>query len=248
MICPECGSTTINKNGHTYYGKQNHKCKKCDRQFVTSNEDEKKTEERLEIIKKMLLERISLRGICRVMDVPLTWLLYFFTEITDNIPEDLAIVKPEKSKLTLQLDEMWSFVGRKKNKKWIWLAIDVASGQIVGFHVGGRKRKDAKKLWASLPGVYRQCAVCYTDYWEAYEKVIPQNRHKAVGKKSGQTNRIERFNCTLRQRISRLVRETLSFSKKMENHIRAIKYFIWDYNLLKSVDVKTIEKHMYSKG
>nr|CAO90310.1 unnamed protein product [Microcystis aeruginosa PCC 7806] len=39
-----------------------------------------------------------------------------------------------------------------------------------------------------------------------------------VGKETGQTNPIERLNNTFRQRISRLVRESLSFSKKMENH------------------------------
>lgn len=50
------------------------------------------------------------------------------------------------------------------------------------------------------------------DFWEAYEQVIPSSRHRAVGKKSGKTSLIERFNCTLRQRISRLVRKTLSFS------------------------------------
>ncbi|TRU29244.1 MAG: IS1 family transposase, partial [Microcystis aeruginosa Ma_SC_T_19800800_S464] len=38
-------------------------------------------------------------------------------------------------------------------------------------------------------------------------------------KETGQTNHIERLNNTFRQRISRLVRESLSFSKKMENHV-----------------------------
>ncbi|MCA6507187.1 MAG: hypothetical protein IM516_10515 [Pseudanabaena sp. M158S2SP1A06QC] len=33
--------------------------------------------------------------------------------------------------MTIQLDEMWSFVGSKKNKKWIWLAIDADSHEIV---------------------------------------------------------------------------------------------------------------------
>jgi IS1 family transposase len=37
---------------------------------------------------------------------------------------------------------------------------------------------------------------------------------------------IERLNNTLRQRMSRLVRKTLSFSKKRENHIGAIWYFV----------------------
>jgi hypothetical protein len=31
----------------------------------------------------------------------------------------------KKGKLTIQCDEMWSFVGDKDNKQWIWLAIDV---------------------------------------------------------------------------------------------------------------------------
>ncbi|MCW5213067.1 IS1 family transposase, partial [Desulfobulbus sp. TB] len=52
--------------------------------------------------------------------------------------------------------------------------------------------------------------------------IIPVKRHKAVGKETGLTNHIERFNNTMRQRISHLVRKTLSFSKKIENHIGAI--------------------------
>jgi len=73
----------------------------------------------------------------------------------------------------------------------------------------------ARQLWESLPEVYRQCAVCYTDYWDAYGCVLPKTRHRAVGKESGQSSHIERLNNTLRQRMSRLVRKALSFSKKL---------------------------------
>jgi len=125
---------------------------------------------------------------------------------------------------------VWSFVGAKQNQQWIWLAIDADSRQVVGRVVGDRSRPPAKKLWQSLPPVYRQCAVCYTDFWQAYEKVLPSKRHRAVGKESGKTNYIERFNNTLRQRVGRLVRKSLSFSKKISNHIGAIWYFIHDYN------------------
>ncbi|MGD1921735.1 MAG: IS1 family transposase, partial [Pleurocapsa sp.] len=38
------------------------------------------------------------------------------------------------------------------------------------------------------------------------------------------------FNHTLGQRVSRLVRKTLSFSKSLENHIGAIWYFVHYYN------------------
>ncbi len=125
---------------------------------------------------------------------------------------------------------MWSFVGAKGNKQWIWLALDVGTREIVGVHVGDRSEQGARQLWASLPDVYRQCAVAYTDFWDAYALVFPQTRHKAVGKETGKTSYIERFNCTMRQRVSRLVRKTLSFSKKLENHIGAIWMFVHHYN------------------
>lgn len=124
---------------------------------------------------------------------------------------------------------MWSFVSNKGNQQWVWLALDVKTGEIVGVYVGARSRVGAEGLWQSLPATDRQCAVCYTDFWSAYEQVIPKPRHRAVGKNSGKTNLIERFNCTLRQRVSRLVRDTLSFSKKLDNHIGAIWYFVHHY-------------------
>ena len=75
----------------------------------------------------------------------------------------------------------------------------------------------------------------HTDQYDAYQGVIPAARHKAITKKARKTNHIERFNNTLRQRVSRLVRETLSFSKKLANHIGAIKYFICHENLTRAV-------------
>jgi IS1 family transposase len=65
---------------------------------------------------------------------------------------------------------MWSFVGSKENKQWIWLAIDADSREIVGVFVGDRSRQSATKLWQSLSPVYRQCGIYYTDFWEAYEQ------------------------------------------------------------------------------
>lgn len=130
----------------------------------------------------------------------------------------------------MQLDEMWSFVGNKQNKQWIWLALDADTREIVGVYMGDRSRQSAQRLWQSLPAVYRQCALAYTDFWEAYQGVLPSKRHCAVGKDSGKTSYIERFNNTLRQRVGRLVRKTLSFSKKLVNHIGAVWFFINHYN------------------
>lgn len=120
------------------------------------------------------------------------------------------------------MDELWSFVDNLGNEQWVWLAIDTQTREIVGVQVGDRSALSAQALWNSMPPVYRQCAVIYTDHWSAYGAVLPKRRHRSVDKESGLTSYIERFNCTLRQRVSRLVRKCLSFSKKLENHIAAI--------------------------
>jgi insertion element IS1 protein InsB len=64
--------------------------------------------------------------------------------------------------------------------------------------------------------------------------VIPAAQHKAINKLTRKTNHIERLNNTVRQRVSRLVRDALSFSKKLAHHIGAIKLFICHYNLTKA--------------
>ncbi len=102
--------------------------------------------------------------------------------------------------------------------------------QVIAFHVGDRSRRSARKLWQQIPARYRQHASFATDDWEAYKGVIPASQHEVCAKSSGRTNVIERFICTLRQRVSRLVRRTLSFSKIMRHHVGAIKYFICHYN------------------
>lgn len=84
------------------------------------------------IIRRLFAERISLRGICRAMHVSLTGLLHFFTQVTGETPDDLLVSPPPKGKLILELDEMWSVVGKNTKKQWLWLASDRQAKKIVG--------------------------------------------------------------------------------------------------------------------
>jgi len=236
-VCPACGSSRYKKNGHTRHGKQNHQCKACERQLSATTDDHLIADERRTRVEHLLRERISLRGICRAVGVSLTWLLHFMVECFTACPEDLHVQLPARpttvvmSRLEAEADERWSFVQKKANKQWIWLAMDATTRQIIAFHVGDRSGESGKALWANIPLVYREQAMFHTDQYEVYKGVMPAERHRAITKKARKTNHIERFNNTLRQRVSRLVRETLSFSKTLANHIGAIKYFICHYNL-----------------
>lgn len=131
----------------------------------------------------------------------------------------------------IQLDEMWSFVGNKEQKQWIWLALNPVNRQIVAFHIGGRSAIDAQLFYEKIPAVFKGTTGFFSDYWQAYVATFEEEQHFGVGKDSGLTAYIERFNGTLRQMSSRLVRKALSFSKSLDNHIGAIKYFICHYNL-----------------
>src|SRR5205823_13847387 len=106
-----------------------------------------------------------------------------------------------------------------------------ATRKIIAFQVGDRGRQRAEALWGKIPTGYQKQATFSTDCYEAGKGVIPSVQHRAVTKLARKTNHVERFNCTLRQRVSRLVRATVSFSKKLANHIGSIKYSICDYNL-----------------
>ena len=237
---PQCGSRVYKRNGHMHTGKQNHRCNACGRAFVLTPENSLITQEQRALIERVLLERISLRGICRAVGVGLQWLLQFIVTRLQAAPEDLY-VKPAVGaptvllqRLEAELDERWSFVGTKANRQWVWIAMDASTRQVIAFHVGDRSQVSADRLWANLPAAYREQAIFYTDQYAVYAGVIPPTRHRALSKLARLTNQVERFHCTLRQRVSRLVRSTLSFSKKLTNHVGAIRHFLCHYTLTRS--------------
>jgi insertion element IS1 protein InsB len=134
----------------------------------------------------------------------------------------------------VEADALASFVQKKAHKQWVWIAMDATTRQGIAFYVGDRSHRSAEHLWAQIPQASRQHATFYTDQYGVYAKVMPAAQHRAIHKLARRTNHLERFNNTLRQRVSRLVREALSFSKKLANHIGAMKRFICHYNLMRA--------------
>ena len=132
---------------------------------------------------------------------------------------------------------MWSFVCRRKNKRWVWLAQRRRTRQIVAYVIGDRSESTCALLWSRIPKAYKK-GLLYTDFWSAYALVLPAKRHRATGKDAGQTCHIERFNNILRQRfnnilrqrLSRFVQRTLSFSKTDQMHEMCLLLFLHQHN------------------
>ena len=87
------------------------------------------------------------------MGVSLTWLLHFLVECFTACPDHLQAQLPAQptevllSRLEAEADEMWSFVQKKANKQWIWMAMDAPTRQIIASHVGDRSHESGKELW-----------------------------------------------------------------------------------------------------
>ena len=120
-----------------------------------------------------------------------------------------------------ELDEMWSFVGRKANQRWLWHAIDHRTGEVLAYVFGKRKDEVFEPLKALLePFGIRQF---YTDDWGTYGRYLDEEKH-TMGKCN--TQKIERKHLTLRTRIKRLARKTICFSKCQNMHDIVIGLFI----------------------
>lgn len=153
--CPSCTSVLVKKNGHIHNGKQKYQCLACKRQFVLDPTQKIVDEKTKNLVRKTLLERVSLEGVCRIFDISMPWLLEFISGVIAELPEDLnAEVVTENDEIEvvlLEADELWSYVGSKDNPQWLWLVMHSRTRQVVAMQVGPRSKQTAEKLFYKLP-------------------------------------------------------------------------------------------------
>ena len=227
--CPDCGSLDLVKNGHDYKGSQKYHCKTCNRYgtlYAQRGYDQRTRTQ----VKRALLERVSLRGIERIFDVSRWTVADWLARWGQDLPPLADTLSAAHWDDVLELDEVWSFVFRKANKRWIWVALCRRTRQIVAYFIGDRSETSCLQLWRRIPTAYVRCWT-FSDFWAAYQSIFDPQRHQALGKDSGQTNHVERWFNTLRQRLARFVRKTLAFSKSDHFHEWAFRLFAHYYNL-----------------
>jgi len=152
-------------------------------------------------------------------------------EQANDLPPLEETLQPVECKKipALDVDELWSFVFRRKNKVWVWIAMNRETREIVASACGDRTENTCRILWDRVPSAYKE-AIVFSDYWSAYQAVIPSEQQRPVGKETGEAAHIERWNNTLRKQLVRFLRKTLSFSKCVKMHEICLKLFIRRYN------------------
>ncbi len=79
--CPRCQATHVVRNGKTKAGSANFRCRGCNRCFVADPKRRPITEDRKELVKRLLLERLSLRAIARATGISRSWLQEFVNDL-----------------------------------------------------------------------------------------------------------------------------------------------------------------------
>jgi insertion element IS1 protein InsB len=122
---------------------------------------------------------------------------------------DVVIQRVEEA----EVDEMWSYMGKKREPHWLWHAMDHHTGKVLA-SVFGRRHDH---VFLQRKGLLEPFGITRydTDCWGAY----PRHRDPAAhhpGK--GNMQQIEPQQLTLRTRLKRLTRQTIRFSRSIQMH------------------------------
>lgn len=166
----------------------------------------------------LLREGVGIRGIGRILKIAVGTVLRRIKAIASRIDKPV-VAEQDKS---YEVDELWTFIGRKSNEYWIAYVLERRTRQIVDFIVGKRTKSTLRILIEGL--LDRKPAVIRTDKLAHYHRIIPKNLHRAG---AYCINRIERKNLTIRTHLKRLSRRTIGFSRDVVMLESCLRICFW---------------------
>src|SRR5215469_8251477 len=194
LHCPQCHNSNIVRNGKKRNGPQNYRCKTCQKQFISSHERTYlgSNVSITDLIKIMLVRGIGIRDISIILKISAG-------KVLKTLRSSRYQIQPKKKHYdTLEVDEFWTYVGRKTNKIWLIYAYHRESGEIVAYVWGKRDLKTATKLRKRLQRLgitYNRIA---SDEWDSFLTAFGEDE-LLTGKRY--TIGIEGNNCRLRHRL-----------------------------------------------
>ena len=112
--CPNCRSTHITGNGHTRDGNGRCLCHDCGKTRVLIP---RRTNALHSFLEGALRERLSLRGLGRLFGLSVQTVLLLLRQLAEALPAFRHSVAPGRADEVLKLDELYSFVHGKKQKR-----------------------------------------------------------------------------------------------------------------------------------
>jgi len=202
--CNRCASLTCVKSGFES-DKQRYRCKICGRRFYNVKAKRSKRNRHLHAV-RLYTEGVSIRGIGRLLHVSHVTVLKWLK----HMAQKLKMPTPLYAK-HIEIDELYFYVGSKKQKRWLWLAVCRNTKRILGFCTGDRGSKTLAKLMHRISPI--KCERYYTDKHAPFAKVIPEEKHCS---RPNETNTIEGINSAVRHYLTRFKRRSKCYSKSVQ--------------------------------
>ena len=150
--CPHCLGTKVVRNGRKKNGQQNLLCKGLGKQFQAAYVYKGCVTVNKELVLKMLCRGSGIRDCEAVTGVSHSTVL----KVIKTVAKDIT-VKPQKHGYRrVQIDEQWSFVGKKEKIVWMLYTYTVDEDEIIAFTMGKRSAAAVRNLFVKLsPSISR---------------------------------------------------------------------------------------------
>ena len=149
--CHQCSSVNIEKNGTDYKGSQKYHCLDCNKYGTLNPQNRDYPRFFRDLVLRAYRERASMRGIQRIFGIARQTLARWLQQEAIELPDLAETLVPPDENDVLELDELWSFVLKKSEKRWIWIALCRRTRQVVAYYIGDRSEKSCRKLWERIP-------------------------------------------------------------------------------------------------
>jgi len=155
---------------------------------------------------QLYLEGLGFRSIGRFLGVSHVsvqkWIKKFGQELED--------LKSENEISIVEMDEMHTYIGNKKNIAGSGLLL-IELGKFIHCSFGNRGTETGQLIWEKLK--QKEIGEVMTDHWRAYAEFLPENIHT---QSKAETYTVEGYNGILRHFLARLRRKTKCYTKSIE--------------------------------
>lgn len=216
MECSYCKGACIKKG--CFKGVQKYKCKICFKGQRSLYRNRKYTKSIDEQIIRFKKEGVGISSIGRLLSLPKA-------SVQRRIERSAGQIKVpvyQESKQVYEVDELYTYIGRKSNPCYIMYAINRKTKQVIDFVCGARNKENIDKIIKRLLSLSPKRI--YTDKLNIFAALIPATLHRTF---QYRTNAIERKNLTIRTHLKRLSRKTICYSKSKKMLEACFKLYVW---------------------
>jgi len=217
MECKYCGQD-CRRSGRQRNGTQRYCCKGC-LKYQQENYRYRACNRMTDnYIRSLSCESVGIRGIARVLGVAKGTVANRIQLLAKGIKRPAL-----NQAATFEVDELWTYIGRKEDEYWIAYALNRKTRQVVDFVIGKRTKSTLKELIDRL--LLSNPKIIRTDRLTVYQRIIPKELHRSG---SYCINRIERKNLSIRTHLKRLSRRTICFTRSIHMLESCLSYISGD--------------------